>query len=197
MVPLFETRAALEQAPATMAELYACEPYMAHVRSQANRQTVMVGYSDSGKDTGYVASQWALYNAQERLAAQAADVGLALELFHGRGGSPSRGGGRTYRAILAQPEGSVNGRIRITEQGETVSARYADPELAARSLEQTVSAVLLRHGAAERARQGRMARRDGAAVAASRASATGHWSTTTRSSCASSTRSRRSPSSRS
>ncbi len=143
MVPLFETRVALEQAPATMAELYACEPYLAHVRSQANRQTVMVGYSDSGKDTGYVASQWALYNAQERLAAQAADVGVALELFHGRGGSPSRGGGRTYRAILAQPEGSVNGRIRITEQGETVSARYADPELAARSLEQTVSAVLL------------------------------------------------------
>jgi len=143
MVPLFETRAALEQAPATMADLYACEPYLAHVRSQANRQTIMVGYSDSGKDTGYVASQWALYNAQERLAAQAAELGLALELFHGRGGSPSRGGGRTYRAILAQPEGSVNGRIRITEQGETISARYSDPELASRSLEQTVSAVLL------------------------------------------------------
>ena len=143
MVPLFETRAALEQAPATMADLYACEPYLTHVRNQANRQTIMVGYSDSGKDTGYVASQWALYNAQERLAAQAADAGIALELFHGRGGSPSRGGGRTYRAILAQPEGSVNGRIRITEQGETVSARYADPELAARSLEQTVSAVML------------------------------------------------------
>jgi phosphoenolpyruvate carboxylase len=103
----------------------------------------MVGYSDSGKDTGYVASQWALYNAQERLAAQAADVGVSLELFHGRGGSPSRGGGRTYRAILAQPEGTVDGRIRITEQGETVSARYADHELAVRSLEQTVSAVLL------------------------------------------------------
>jgi phosphoenolpyruvate carboxylase len=103
----------------------------------------MVGYSDSGKDTGYVASQWALYNAQERLAAQASEAGVQLELFHGRGGSPSRGGGRTYQGILAQPEGTVQGRIRITEQGETVSARYADPELAARSLEQTVSAVLL------------------------------------------------------
>jgi phosphoenolpyruvate carboxylase len=143
MVPLFETRSALEQAPATMAELYACEPYVAHLRSQANRQTVMVGYSDSGKDTGYVGSTWALHNAQEQLAAQATDSGVTLELFHGRGGSPSRGGGRTYRAILAQPEGTVNGRIRITEQGETVSARYADAELAERSLEQTISAVLL------------------------------------------------------
>lgn len=143
MVPLFETRAALEQAPATMAELYACEPYLAHLRTQANRQTVMVGYSDSGKDTGYIGSSWALHNAQEALAAQAKEAGIALELFHGRGGSPSRGGGRTYRAILAQPEGTVNGRIRITEQGETVSARYADAELAERSLEQTVSAVLL------------------------------------------------------
>jgi phosphoenolpyruvate carboxylase len=103
----------------------------------------MVGYSDSGKDSGYIASQWALYVAQERLAAQARELGIHLELFHGRGGSPSRGGGRTYRAILAQPEGTVDGRIRITEQGETVSARYADHELAVRSLEQTVSAVLL------------------------------------------------------
>ena len=143
MVPLFETRAALEEAPATMAELYACEPYVAHLRTQANRQTVMVGYSDSGKDTGYIGSSWALHNAQEQLAAQAKEAGVQLELFHGRGGSPSRGGGRTYRAILAQPEGTVNGRIRITEQGETVSARYADSELAERSLEQTVSAVLL------------------------------------------------------
>jgi phosphoenolpyruvate carboxylase len=143
MVPLFETRSALEQAPATMAELYACEPYVAHLRGQANLQTVMVGYSDSGKDTGYVGSTWALHNAQEQLADQAREAGITLELFHGRGGSPSRGGGRTYRAILAQPEGTVQGRIRITEQGETVSARYADPELAERSLEQTVSAVLL------------------------------------------------------
>ena len=134
MVPLFETRAALEEAPATMAELYACEPYVAHMRTQANRQTVMVGYSDSGKDTGYVGSQWALYNAQEQLAAQAREGGVTLELFHGRGGSPSRGGGRTYRAILAQPEGTVQGRIRITEQGETVSVRYGRPGAGERSL---------------------------------------------------------------
>ncbi|MDA0170613.1 phosphoenolpyruvate carboxylase [Solirubrobacter taibaiensis] len=143
MVPLFETRQALEEAPATMGELYAIEPYLTHLRTQANRQTVMVGYSDSGKDTGYVASTWALYEAQEQLAAQAKEIDLQLELFHGRGGSPSRGGGRTYRGIRAQPEGTVEGRIRITEQGETIAARYADAELAQRSLEQTVSAVLL------------------------------------------------------
>jgi phosphoenolpyruvate carboxylase len=103
----------------------------------------MLGYSDSGKDTGFVSSQWALHVAQERLTAQADEHGLALELFHGRGGSTSRGGGRAYQAILAQPRESVRGRIRITEQGETVSARYGHPELAERSLEQTTSAVLL------------------------------------------------------
>jgi phosphoenolpyruvate carboxylase len=143
LVPLFETREDLERAPATMAALYGCEPYRAALAAAGDRQTIMLGYSDSGKDSGFVASQWALYEAQERLAAQADEHGLALELFHGRGGSPSRGGGRTYHAILAQPRGSVRGRIRITEQGETVSARYGDPELAVRSLEQTTSAVML------------------------------------------------------
>jgi phosphoenolpyruvate carboxylase len=143
LVPLFETLDDLEQAPATMAALYACEPYRDALRAAGDRQTIMIGYSDSGKDSGYVASQWALYEAQERLAAQADEHGVGLEIFHGRGGSPSRGGGRTYHAILAQPRGSVRGRIRITEQGETVSARYRDPELAVRSLEQTTSAVML------------------------------------------------------
>src|ERR1700749_3365683 len=80
------------------------------------------------------------------MAAQAGEAGITLELFHGRGGSPSRGGGRTYRAILAQPEGSVQGRIRITEQGETVSARYADPELGGRSREKSIPAWLLPGG---------------------------------------------------
>ena len=121
---------------------------------------------------------------------------MTLELFHGRGGSPSRGGGRTYRAILAQPEGTVQGRIRITEQGETVSARYADPELAERSLEQTVSAVLLASALPNppvrdewRAEMVRLS--DALARALPRRS-----STTTPSSCASSARSRRSPSCR-
>jgi phosphoenolpyruvate carboxylase len=143
LAPLFETLADLRRAPDTMATLYDTPVYRDSLRPQADRQLIMLGYSDSGKDSGFMASQWALHVAQERLAAQAAGAGLQLELFHGRGGSPSRGGGRTHRAILAQPRGSLNGRIRITEQGETVSARYGDPELAVRSLEQTVSAVLL------------------------------------------------------
>ena len=143
LAPLFETLADLRRAPETMATLYDTPVYRDSLRDHGDRQLIMLGYSDSGKDSGFVSSQWALHVAQERLAAQAADAGLELELFHGRGGSPSRGGGRTHRAILAQPRGSLNGRIRITEQGETVSARYGDPELAVRSLEQTLSAVLL------------------------------------------------------
>ncbi len=143
LAPLFETLADLRQAPDTMARLYDTPVYRDSLRAHGDRQLIMLGYSDSGKDSGFVSSQWALFVAQERLAAQAAGAGLELELFHGRGGSPSRGGGRTHRAILAAPRGSLKGRIRITEQGETVSARYGDPELAVRSLEQTLSAVLL------------------------------------------------------
>jgi phosphoenolpyruvate carboxylase len=142
-VPLFETLADLESAPETMETLYACAPYRDALRWHGDRQCVMLGYSDSGKDSGFVASQWALHRAQERLAWQAGEHGLALELFHGRGGSTSRGGGRSYQAIRAQPFGTVHGRMRLTEQGETISARYGHPELAVRSLEQTASAVLL------------------------------------------------------
>ena len=141
--PLFETLADLRDAPETMGVLYDTPVYRDSLRQFGDRQLIMLGYSDSGKDSGFVSSQWALHVAQERLAAQAVEAGLELELFHGRGGSPSRGGGRTHRAILAQPRGSLRGRIRITEQGEVISARYGDPELAVRSLEQTLSAVLL------------------------------------------------------
>jgi phosphoenolpyruvate carboxylase len=141
--PLFETLADLRDAPETMGVLYDTPVYRDSLRQFGDRQLIMLGYSDSGKDSGFVSSQWALHVAQERLAAQAVGAGLELELFHGRGGSPSRGGGRTHRAILAQPRGSLRGRIRITEQGEVISARYGDPELAVRSLEQTLSAVLL------------------------------------------------------
>ena len=103
----------------------------------------MLGYSDSAKDGGFLASQWALFEAQERLLADADERGIELRFFHGRGGSTSRGGAPSYRAILAQPPGSIRGRIRITEQGEVISQRYSHPELALRSLEQTASAVIL------------------------------------------------------
>jgi phosphoenolpyruvate carboxylase len=143
VVPLFETLDDLARAPETMAAVYACAPYRRLLRERSDRQIVMLGYSDSGKDGSFIASQWALREAQRALAAQADDAGIELELFHGRGGSTSRGGGPMYRAILAQPTGTLRGRIRITEQGETITARYGHPELAERSLEQTLSAVLL------------------------------------------------------
>ncbi|HWI75103.1 MAG TPA: phosphoenolpyruvate carboxylase, partial [Baekduia sp.] len=143
LVPLFETLDDLDRATATMATLYENAAYRELLKDQGDRQVVMLGYSDSGKDGSFIASQWALRGAQLELARQAAEEGLELELFHGRGGSTSRGGGPMYRAIVAQPTGSLHGRIRITEQGETISARYGHPELAERSLEQTLSAVLL------------------------------------------------------
>jgi phosphoenolpyruvate carboxylase len=143
VVPLFETLDDLARATETMAALYACGPYRDLLRAQGDRQIVMLGYSDSGKDGSFIASQWALREAQRALAAQADEARVELELFHGRGGSTSRGGGPMYRAILAQPTGTLRGRIRITEQGETITARYGHPELAERSLEQTLSAVLL------------------------------------------------------
>src|SRR4051794_27362446 len=102
-VPLFETLADLESAPATMETLYACAPYRDALRWHGDRQCVMLGYSDSGKDSGFLASQWALHRAQERLAWQAGEHGLALELFPGRGGSPARGGGRPHPAVPAPP----------------------------------------------------------------------------------------------
>jgi len=103
----------------------------------------MIGYSDSNKDGGYLASNWALYRAQELIAGVCRAHGVALTLFHGRGGTVARGGGPAGRAIRAQPPGTVCGRFRLTEQGETIASRYADPDLAHRHLEQIVSAVLL------------------------------------------------------
>ncbi len=142
LVPLFERRVALERATETMGVLYGNAAYVEQLRGRGHRQEVMLGYSDAGKDMGYLASQWALYRAQERLARQAAARGVVLRLFHGRGGSTSRGGGPAYRSILAQPPGTVGGRIKITEQGEVVSAKFSDGRLAVHSLEQTVAAVV-------------------------------------------------------
>jgi phosphoenolpyruvate carboxylase len=142
LVPLFERRRPLETATSTMAKLYSNAVYALQLRGRGNRQEVMLGYSDAGKDMGLTASQWALYATQERLARQAAEWEVDLRLFHGRGGSPSRGGGPAHRAILAQPPGTVGGRIKITEQGEVVSAKFSHRRLAVRSLEQTVAAVV-------------------------------------------------------
>ena len=143
VTPLFETLAALEQAPETMAALYADPAYREHLRRHGDRQEIMLGYSDSAKDAGFLTSQWAIYRAQERLVAQGPEHGIEVTFFHGRGGSPSRGGAPAHQAILAQPPGTLEGGVRITEQGEVVSAKYADPELAGRSLEQQLSALLL------------------------------------------------------
>jgi phosphoenolpyruvate carboxylase len=143
IVPLFETIPALREADDTLAALYANRAYALHLDALDRDQEVMLGYSDSGKDSGYLTSQWELYSAQERLVQQADAAGVRVRFFHGRGGSPSRGGGPAHGAILAQPPGTVRGRIRITDQGETVAAKYAHPQLAQRSLEQSLAAVLL------------------------------------------------------
>jgi phosphoenolpyruvate carboxylase len=143
IAPLFETIPALDQAEETLAQLYENSAYRQHLDAVGGEQEVMLGYSDSGKDSGYFASHWWLYTAQERLQRQADDAGIRLRFFHGRGGSPSRGGGHAFGAILGQPPGTVNGRIRITEQGEIIAMRYAHRRLAQRSIEQTLAAVII------------------------------------------------------
>jgi len=143
IVPLFETLDDLDAAPGVLSRLFDIPVYRAHLAAGSGEQMVMVGYSDSNKDGGYLAASWSLYRAQEAIAATCAAHSVELTLFHGRGGSVARGGGPAGRAIRAQPPGTVRGRFRVTEQGETISSRYADPTLAHRHLEQIVSAVLV------------------------------------------------------
>jgi phosphoenolpyruvate carboxylase len=143
VVPLFETLDDLEAAPRVLSERFALPSYRAHLARSGGKQMVMIGYSDSNKDGGYLAANWALYQAQESIAQVCREHGVALTIFHGRGGTVARGGGPAGRAILAQPAGTVLGRFRVTEQGETIVSRYADPDLAHRHLQQIVSAVLL------------------------------------------------------
>lgn len=143
IVPLFETVDDLESAPDTLRELFTLPAYQQHLATCHNHQMVMIGYSDSNKDGGYLAANWALYQAQETLAAVCREHGVTLTLFHGRGGSVARGGGPANRAIRAQPPGTVNGRFRLTVQGEVISSQYGNPHLAHRNLEQLVNAVLL------------------------------------------------------
>ncbi|HSM57538.1 MAG TPA: phosphoenolpyruvate carboxylase [Candidatus Sulfomarinibacteraceae bacterium] len=143
IAPLFETRDDLARATDTMHTLYTHPVYARHLERLQRQQTIMIGYSDSNKDAGYLAANWELFQAQERLAAVCREHDVALTLFHGRGGTIARGGGPANRAILAQPAGTVNGRIRITEQGEVINERYGHPAIARRHLEQVVHAVLL------------------------------------------------------
>jgi phosphoenolpyruvate carboxylase len=125
-VPLLETIDDLRGAEALVTEL--------HARRPRHALEIMVGYSDSSKDGGYLTAQWEIYRAQEALAAFAAREGIELTIFHGRGGSTGRGGGPTHAAILAQPPGSVDGRLKLTEQGETIAFKYGLPGLARRNL---------------------------------------------------------------
>ncbi len=143
ITPLFETIQDLERAVEVMRTLFTTEVYRSHLAACPNGQTVMVGYSDSNKDGGFVMSNWALYQAQEGLAEVCREFHVPLTLFHGRGGTAARGGGPINRAILAQPGGSVEGRFRLTEQGETLTSRYSNFDLALRNLEQIANAVLL------------------------------------------------------
>jgi phosphoenolpyruvate carboxylase len=143
LVPLFETIADLRQAPATVAALLDDERFGALVERRGRRLEVMLGYSDSGKDGGYLTAAWENYRAQESLAALAGERDIELTIFHGRGGSAGRGGGPTHAAILAQPPGHPPGRLKLTEQGETVSDKYGLPGLAHRNLEAAVAATLL------------------------------------------------------
>lgn len=142
VIPLFETIEDLQAGAGIMRDLWDLPFYRAYVRQLDNQQEVMLGYSDSNKDGGYFAANWALFSAEMQLvdAAEAADV--KLRLFHGRGGTVGRGGGPSYDAILAQPPGAVRGSLRITEQGEIISAKYGDPTNARRNLEALAAATL-------------------------------------------------------
>ncbi|WP_409329078.1 phosphoenolpyruvate carboxylase [Trujillonella humicola] len=140
--PLFETIDDLQGAGSTMTAVLAQPLYRALVAGRGNLQEVMLGYSDSNKDGGYLAANWALYRAELALVEVARAEGVRLRLFHGRGGTVGRGGGPSYEAIRAQPPGAVAGSLRITEQGEVIAAKYADPDLARRNLEALVAATL-------------------------------------------------------
>ncbi len=142
IVPLFETIGDLERCGAVMDRLFSLPAYQRLLESRGRLQEVMLGYSDSNKDGGFLMSNWALYRAEITLVEVFRMRGMRLRLFHGRGGTVGRGGGPSYQAILAQPPGAVQGAIRITEQGEVIASKYANPELGRRNLEVLVAATL-------------------------------------------------------
>ncbi|MBY0231759.1 MAG: phosphoenolpyruvate carboxylase, partial [Gemmataceae bacterium] len=143
IVPLFETLDALRAAVPILKALFALPAYRRQLELRGMRQEVMIGYSDSNKESGFLQSVWALYRAQEELAALGREAGVAIQFFHGRGGAVGRGGGPANRAILAQPAGTVGGRLRLTEQGEVIADRYGHAGIAERHLEQVLHAALL------------------------------------------------------
>src|SRR5262245_44989114 len=142
IVPLFETIEDLQNCTAVIEALFAIPQYMTLLKSRSGVQEIMLGYSDSNKDGGFLTSGWELYKAEVGLVEVFRRHGVQLRLFHGRGGSVGRGGGPSYEAILAQPEGAVQAGIRVTEQGEVISGKYANPETGRHNLEILVSAAL-------------------------------------------------------
>ncbi len=143
VVPLFETIDDLERSEGLMASLFNNPLYSKVLKGRGNFQEIMLGYSDSSKDGGYMTANWYLHDTQERLANVFNEHGIEMRLFHGRGGTVGRGGGRAYLAIRSQPPQSMNGKIRFTEQGEIISFRYSFSPIAHRHLEQIIGAVLL------------------------------------------------------
>jgi len=142
IVPLFETIADLGRCGGIMSDAFTLESYRHWLEARGRVQEIMLGYSDSNKDGGYVSANWALYQAEASLVGVFGKAGIRLRLFHGRGGSVGRGGGPAYEAILAQPPGSVDGMLRLTEQGETIASKYADAQLGRENLETLVAATL-------------------------------------------------------
>ncbi|UCE06542.1 MAG: phosphoenolpyruvate carboxylase [bacterium] len=142
VVPLFETVEDLKNAESLMEKLFTNKIYQLHLQARQNFQEIMLGYSDSNKDGGYFMANWSLHKAQESLARICKKHHITFRLFHGRGGTVGRGGGRANQAIFAMPKISQNGKIRFTEQGEVISFRYANPLIARRHLEQIVNAML-------------------------------------------------------
>ena len=178
IAPLFETVDDLDRAGATLAALLADPFYREHLQARDDRQTVMLGYSDSNKESGLAASRWALHRAQEELVATAAANGdgdgdgdhpVHLCLFHGRGGTISRGGGKPRDGILATPAGALCGRLRVTEQGEIINQKYGVADSARYSLENTLAAVLERSAREHRDPGPQPAWREAADLVATRA----------------------------